>query len=67
MTADVNFITKERKNALLIPLKYVNSDNNGKFILAGEDKKKTYIKTGLENEQNVEIVEGLLEGNKISL
>ena len=67
MTADVNFITKERKNALLIPLKYINADNNGKFILAGEDKKKTYIKTGLENEQNAEIVGGLFEGNKISL
>lgn len=67
MTADMNFILKEKKNVLIIPLQFVNSDNNGKFVFVGKDRKKTYIKTGLEDEQNTEITKGLSEGDKVSL
>lgn len=67
MTADINFIIKEKDNVLMIPLKYVNSDNDGKFVLVGEDKKKVYVKTGLEDSQNTEVTEGLSEGDKVSL
>lgn len=65
MTADVNFIVKERKNAIIIPNKYIQSDDNGKFVLLGEDKKKTYIKTGIENDQNTEVTGGLSEDDVV--
>jgi len=65
MTADINFVIKENKNVLVISLNYVNSDDKGKYVLVGEDKKKTYITTGVENEQNVEIIKGLSEGQAV--
>jgi len=65
MTADINFVTKEVKSTLVLPLSYVNSDDKGKYVLIGKDKKKTYITTGIESEQNVEIVKGLSEGQAV--
>jgi RND family efflux transporter MFP subunit len=65
MTADVNFVTKEDKNVLIIPSEYVKSDNNGKYVLVGQNRKKTYIKTSVENDVNTEVTKGLLEGDVI--
>jgi len=65
MTADVNFVIKEKNNALMIPIKYVNSDEKGKFVLVGKDKKKKYVKTGIESSQDVEITKGLSEGEAV--
>lgn len=65
MTADINFVIKEKKNVLTIPVKYVNSDDKGKFVLVGKDKKKKYIKTGLEGADSIEITEGLVEGDTV--
>lgn len=62
MTADVNFVIKERKGVLIIPTKYVKSDEKGKYVLMGKDKKKKYVKIGIEGNQNIEIKEGLSEG-----
>jgi len=62
MTADINFVLKEYKDALILPLNYVGSDDKGKYVLLGKEKKKTYITAGIESEQDVEIIKGLLEG-----
>lgn len=65
MTADINFVIKEKNNVLIIPTKYVNSDEKGKFVLVGGDRKKKYIKTGIEGIENIEITEGLSEGETV--
>jgi HlyD family secretion protein len=65
MTADVDFVLKESKNTLIIPSEHIKLDGSRKFVLVGEKKKKVYIKTGVENEQDVEIIEGLSEGDKV--
>jgi len=65
MTADINFTIKERKNVLIIPAKYISSDEKGKYVLIGKDKEKQYVKTGIESSQDVEITEGLLEGEMV--
>jgi RND family efflux transporter MFP subunit len=65
MTADINFIIKESKDTLIIPVKYVNTDDKGKYVLVGEDKRKTYIKTGVENDQDIEVTKGLSEGEAV--
>jgi RND family efflux transporter MFP subunit len=65
MTADVNFIIKENKNTLIIPSGYIKSDQKGKFVLVGKEKKKSYIKTGIENDQDTEVTNGLSEGDVI--
>jgi RND family efflux transporter MFP subunit len=62
MTADISFVLKEDKNVLILPLNYVGSDDKGKYVLLGKEKKKTYVTTGIESEQSVEITKGLSEG-----
>jgi RND family efflux transporter MFP subunit len=67
MTTNMDIVTAEKNNILMIParaikyedsIRYVEVLNNGKPI-------KTIIKTGLENDQYVEVLEGLKEGDKI--
>lgn len=65
MTADMNFVIREKNNVMVIPTKFIKSDNNGKFVLLGKEKKKTYIKTGIENDQSTEATDGLSEGDVI--
>jgi HlyD family secretion protein len=65
MTGDVIFITKEKSNVLFIPIDFIKSDDNGDYVLAGEGKKKTYVKTGLETDMDVEILSGLKEGDVV--
>jgi multidrug efflux pump subunit AcrA (membrane-fusion protein) len=65
MTADANFVIKEKRNVLVIPSQYVKADGDGKFVLVGKDKKKTYIKTGIESDMNIEITKGLKEGDVV--
>jgi RND family efflux transporter MFP subunit len=65
MTADVSFVLKESKNTLIIPSEYVKSDGDKKFVLVGKNKKKTYVKIGIENDQYAEITEGLSEGDVV--
>ena len=61
MTGDIDFILKEKNNVLIAPIKYIKTDNNGKYVLVGKNKKKTYVKTGIENTKDIEIIEGLSE------
>lgn len=65
MTGDINFTLKEKDSALIIPLNFLKSDNKGKYVLLGKEKKKTYVQTGIESDQDVEITEGLLEGDTV--
>lgn len=63
MTADIDFVIKQKNNVLMLPNEYVKSDDKGKFVLVGKDKKKKYVKTGIEGINNIEITEGLREGD----
>jgi len=63
MTADVNFVLKESMNVLIIPSEYIKSDGGKKYVLKGKDKKKIYVETGIENDQDTEIIKGLSEGD----
>lgn len=63
MTGDATFVTAKRNNVLYLPLNFVKSDDKGKYVLLGNEKKKTYIKTGLETETDTEITQGLKAGD----
>lgn len=65
MTGDATFVTAKRDNVVYLPLNFVKSDDRGKYVLLGNNKKKTYIKTGLETETDIEIVEGLNAGDSV--
>jgi RND family efflux transporter MFP subunit len=65
MTADINFVLKEKRDVMVIPTAYIQADNSGKFVLLGKGKKKIYITTGIENEQSTEVIKGLSEDDVI--
>lgn len=65
MTADVDFVLQGKTNTIIIPTRMIKSDGKGKFVLVGKEKRKTYIKTGIENGQDSEITSGLKEGDVI--
>lgn len=63
MTGDITFVTQERKNVLYLPLSFVKSDERGSFTITGPKKEKKHIQTGLETDSEVEIRQGLKEGD----
>lgn len=65
MTGDATFIVREKENALYVSSKFIKSDENGSYVLVGENKEKRYIKTGLETEEDIEITEGINEGDVV--
>lgn len=67
MTGDVEFVLKEKKNALYLPSEYIKSDDQGSYvyIMRNNKKDKAYISTGLETDTSTEIVKGLNEGELV--
>jgi multidrug efflux pump subunit AcrA (membrane-fusion protein) len=61
LTAEANIIIQTKKNALTIPKSYLIDD---KFVLVNENEKRQ-VKIGLNDYQNVEILEGLTAGETI--
>lgn len=63
--ADVNIIVNEKKNVIAVGYEAVREDNEGrKYVFIVQNKKavKRYIKTGIETDFEIEILEGLKEG-----
>ena len=68
MFATVNLILEKKQNAMTVPLQSVLNDSNGDYVFTvGTDSiaKKTYIKTGISNEQYTEITAGLSGEDKV--
>ncbi len=68
MTGDLTFVTAGRSNVLILPSKFVKSENGEKYVnlLSDGKKVKTKVTVGLETDSDVEIVSGLSEGNVVS-
>ena len=70
MTANITIIGEERKDIIVVPIRCIFSDEEGQDIVykvvndtIGENIP---IKTGINNFQQVEIIEGLVIGDSIS-
>jgi HlyD family secretion protein len=70
MTANITIIGEERKDIIVVPIRCIFSDEEGQDIVykvvndtIGENIP---IKTGINNFQQVEIIEGLAIGDSIS-
>ncbi|OPX28353.1 MAG: hypothetical protein B1H06_03425 [Candidatus Cloacimonas sp. 4484_143] len=70
MTANITIIGEEKKDILTVPIRCIFSDDEGQDIIyrvvndsIGE---QVVVKTGINNFQEVEIIEGLAEGDSIS-
>lgn len=64
MTGNVTIVEDERKNVLIIPTTAVTR-RAGKTTVQLEGGAKRDVVTGLEGVENVEVLEGLAEGDKV--
>ncbi len=68
MTASVDLIIKETKDILVVPSKYVETDEDDRkyvFVDAGDMSKKQFITVGQESVGKAEILGGLEEGDVV--
>ena len=67
MTVNLDIETDRKENTLYLPYYVIKEKNGQKYVnvLDGEEIKERVIKTGLEGEMSVEIIEGLEEGKNI--
>jgi membrane fusion protein (multidrug efflux system) len=63
MSGDAKFVLSKREDALFVPTRFVNSDKDGKYVNLGKSNKKVRVETGIEGEDNIEIVSGVKEGD----
>ncbi|PLS07276.1 efflux RND transporter periplasmic adaptor subunit [Neobacillus cucumis] len=72
MTVEASILTESKQNVIYVPLDAVRSSNDKKYVnvVSSDDTsnptKKT-VKTGIANEDYVEITEGLSEGETVQL
>ncbi|MDR3563647.1 MAG: efflux RND transporter periplasmic adaptor subunit [Negativicutes bacterium] len=69
MTARVTINVGERKNAVVVPLAAIREDKGQKYVqvMVNGKPQNTPVKTGLSDEDNVEILSGINEGDQIVL
>jgi membrane fusion protein, macrolide-specific efflux system len=69
MSANINIYDKIKKNVLLLPNDAISYENQNPFVLVrdGKDQNqiKKAIKTGLTDDQNIEIISGLTEKDMV--
>ena len=61
---DVSFIVGVHENVLVIPLKAILG-NSYVFVVQGETVKKVTVNLGFQNQDIVEVVSGLKEGDRV--
>ncbi len=64
VNGQANIVTKESQNALTIPQDALVEDKFV-YIKEGNNHKKVEVKTGISSETDVEILEGLTEGQQV--
>lgn len=70
MTARVEIETANKENALAVPLSALKTDNNGTYVVLVHDDGTTenrYVETGIYGDSDVEILNGLSEGDKVDV
>lgn len=67
MFARVEIIIKKRKNTLIVPQKAITEINGRQtvFVVDGSSAKAKAVKIGFRNKQNIEILDGLNEGDAV--
>ncbi|MCF7793641.1 MAG: efflux RND transporter periplasmic adaptor subunit [Candidatus Cloacimonetes bacterium] len=70
MTANITIIGEQRKDILVVPIRTIfSSDDNQDIVYKVQNDtiaNSVVVKTGINNFQQVEIIEGLAEGDSIS-
>ena len=66
---DVSIIVEEKKDVLSLPFDAVDKDDEGPFVVVYKDGAfvRQTVATGLETDDEIEIVAGLKEGSEVVL
>ena len=64
MSAVIDIISAEKKQALVLPNEFISRKNNTFFVVM-ENNQKRDIRVGIQNESYFEITDGLQEGDKV--
>lgn len=64
MTGDLSFVAESKENVLYLPVSFISQEDGKSFVKVKKDEKqeKVYIETGMETEDEVEIIAGVSEG-----
>lgn len=65
MTGDAEFVVADKQRVVVIPQVYVRTDGEGDYIQISPEGEKRYVTLGLESDTQVEVMEGLSEGEEI--
>lgn len=67
MNADIDLILEEKQDTLTVPVETIKQRDSKIYVevLEGEVKKEIEINTGIESEDNIEVIEGLSPGDKV--
>lgn len=67
MTARATIKGRESENTLTVPVTAIRSDSEGSYVYVknGNDVTKVYVKTGISTDKEIEITDGLKEGDQI--
>jgi len=65
MTGDARFELAKKQNVLFVDPLFVKTDKDGRYVLKGQAREKKYVKTGLEGEDRVELLEGVSAGDEL--
>ena len=63
MSGDARFIISQKDDVLYVPTRFVNTDSDGQYVNLGKPGNKVRVETGIEGEDNIEIVSGVKEGD----
>lgn len=65
MSGDAKFVLSKKENVLFVPVDYLHSDREGKYLSIGKKGNKNRVEVGIEGEETVEIISGVNEGDTI--
>ena len=65
MTGDATFVMSKAKDALYVPPQFLKIDKEGHYLLVNGGKKKVYVETGVEGEEQVEIEGNIIERDSV--
>ncbi len=68
MGGDLTFVLKSKNDVLYLPIKYVKTENGKKYVkIKSQDQSiKAYVETGMETDDEIEIVKGVVEGDTVT-
>ena len=67
MTVDAELVVAEKQDVLMLPITAIQYKDGKSYVMPTDSTQMTEVKTGISNEEHIEIVSGLKEGDKVLL